>query len=217
MNQRDNQIMMDDKPLPQRKSPRLRGYDYAQEGAYFVTICTADRAHLFGQIIDGAMVLNGAGHIARSCWTEIPDHYPNVELDFYVIMPNHVHGIIVVHDDAASSTGGRDVSRPYENADGVGAARIGQSDMPPVANQPPPRIAPPGQIASRPTIGTIVGAYKAAVTRHVNRLIHPDTVTIWQRSYHDHIIRNESSLNKIREYVLYNPARWREEPFFTDG
>ena len=184
--------MMDDKPLPQRKSPRLRGYDYAQEGAYFVTICTADRAHLFGQIIDGAMVLNGAGHIARSCWTEIPDHYPNVELDFYVIMPNHVHGIIVIHDDVASPTGGRDISRPYENGD------VGTPYMASVSPKTNPK---------RPALGTIIDTYKAAVTRKIN---NPD-LKIWQRSYHDHIIRNESSLNKIREYVLYNPARWPDE------
>ena len=96
---------MSQKQSPQRKSPRLQGYDYSQSGAYFITICTHNRAHLFGKIVDGKMILNGMGHIARSCWMEIPTHYTNIELDLHVVMPNHVHGIILIHDDISSADG----------------------------------------------------------------------------------------------------------------
>ena len=186
---------MPDKPYPQRKSPRLQGYDYSQSGAYFVTICTAGRAHLFGEIVDGEMVLNDYGRTAETCWAEIPDHHPTADIDLYVIMPNHVHGIIVIDDDIVSSTGGRDVSRPYENAD------VGTPYMASVS---------PKTDQKHPTLGTIIGTYKAAVTRKIH---HPD-LKIWQGRYHDHIIRNEKSLNKLREYVLYNPARWEDDVFY---
>ena len=90
------------KPLRQRKSPRLRGYDYSSEGAYFVTICTHQRRHLFGSITDGNMCLSAAGDIAAACWRSIPQHYPAVELDAFVIMPNHVHGILFLHGDSGA-------------------------------------------------------------------------------------------------------------------
>ena len=80
-----------------RRSIRLQGYDYSLLGAYFVTICTQNRVCLFGEIADGKIVLNNAGKIAKQCWLEIPNHFPNVSLDQYVIMPNHVHGIIIIN------------------------------------------------------------------------------------------------------------------------
>lgn len=85
--------------LPQRKSPRLQGYDYSQSGAYFVTICTYQRLHLFGSIDNEIMHLNTAGEIVAACWQTIPTHYPDVELDAFVVMPNHMHGILVLYGD----------------------------------------------------------------------------------------------------------------------
>jgi len=100
---------------PQRKSPRLSGYDYTQSGGYFVTICTHQRASLFGEIINQVMQLNAMGVIAESCWLEIPQHFDKVELDAFVIMPNHMHGIVIIdgeikRDDVAAGT--RHVSVP---------------------------------------------------------------------------------------------------------
>jgi REP element-mobilizing transposase RayT len=85
--------------LPQRKSPRLQGYDYSQSGAYFITICTHQRQNLFGEVIDGVMHCSQAGDIAMACWHIIPNHYPAVELDAFVVMPNHIHGILVLDGD----------------------------------------------------------------------------------------------------------------------
>nr|WP_315862938.1 transposase [Thermosynechococcus sp. NK55a] len=79
-----------------RRSIRLKGYDYTQPGAYFITICTHDRACLFGEVVEGQMRLNEAGHIAQQCWTDIPNHFPHIQLDEFIIMPNHVHGILVI-------------------------------------------------------------------------------------------------------------------------
>lgn len=83
-----------------RRSIRLNGYDYSQTGVYFITICTQNRECLFGEVVNGAMRLNGLGEIAQRCWNEIPAHFPHVKLDAFVVMPNHVHGVLwVVRDD----------------------------------------------------------------------------------------------------------------------
>src|SRR5262249_42136977 len=151
---------MSDNRYPQRKSPRLQGYDYTQSGAYFITICTYKRAHRFGRVTGGAMVLYPLGQIAVDCWNAIPDHFAAVELDAAVVMPNHIHGIIVLP--------------------GGGAA-----------------------------LGTIIGAYKAAVTREARRQQSAAPDTIWHRRYYDRIIRNKRALERIREYIVSNPARWQ--------
>ncbi len=162
---------------PQRKSPRLQGYDYAQAGAYFVTLCAHQRAHVFGDICDGVMVLNESGRIAEAHWVAIPDHHPGVELDGFVVMPNHMHGIIVIMDREADNAG-----------------------------------VVPTEV-SIPSLGVVVGSYKSGVTRRI-RQMYPDLI-LWQRRYHDHIIRNEADLHRIREYVVANPARWYDDTFYT--
>jgi len=144
---------------------RLPGYDYAQPGAYFVTTCTQDRASLFGTIADGMMRLNAHGRIVRDTWLHLPDHYP-LELDAFVAMPNHVHGIIVIPS--------------------VGAG-----------------------FKPAPTLSEIVRAFKTFSARRIG---HP----VWQRNFHEHIIRSEASLERIRQYIVDNPASWafdRENPF----
>lgn len=151
---------------PQRKSPRLQGYDYTQSGAYFITICTYKRAHWFGHIEGGSMMPNQIGQIAADCWAAIPDHFAAVTLDVAVVMPNHVHGIIVLA--------------------GGGVA-----------------------------LGTVIGTYKAAVTRQIRRECSAPPTTVWHTRYHDHIIRSEQALERIREYILYNPARWQADTFYT--
>ena len=101
-----------------RKSIRLKGYDYSQAGSYFITICTKYRAHLFGKIVDGKMKLNATGKIADVCWRAIPEHYPNIRLDEFVIMPNHVHGIIfIVERRGTVPVPGDNVHRNAENGE----------------------------------------------------------------------------------------------------
>ena len=181
------------------RSLRLKGYDYAQAGAYFITIATRDRACMFGDVVINTTIeathalplrngascadivrLNEFGEIARCCWMEIPDHFPFVELDAFVIMPNHVHGIVVIDTMAeATPAGATHASRP-----------------------PGPK---PKSIAA------IVGSYKSAVSRRVNALRGMAGVPVWQPNYYEHVVRDERGLNRIREYIQNNPARWAED------
>jgi putative transposase len=154
-----------------RRSLRLRGYDYSRDGAYFVTICAHRRLCKFGRIEQDEVRLSPAGCIVASCWNEIPDHFPDVSLDAWVIMPNHVHGIIVIMTDD-------------------------------------------GNIGMRTALGVIVGAFKSAASKRINQW-QGASEPLWQRNYYEHVIRNESSLNRARKYIEENPARWaydRENP-----
>jgi len=167
-----------------RRSIRLCDYDYTQSGAYFVTICTYERRCLFGQIIDGNMVSNEWGAIVQEEWEQTAILRPNVELDTFVVMPNHIHGVIVITDDGRGTmhcapTYRREFSKPVANS-----------------------------------LSTIIGTFKAAVTRRINRLPDMPDHPIWQRNYYEHVIRDERSLNRIRAYVVNNPATWAKDSLF---
>jgi REP element-mobilizing transposase RayT len=177
-----------------RRSIRLKGYDYTQPGAYFVTICTRNRECLFGGIVDGKMRLNPLGDIVAACWHDLPNHYPHVQLDAFVIMPNHVHGIIVLLDPGdvgaglgpAPTTGGVPTSHPKTHR-GHGLPEI-------------------------------VRAFKSFSARRINEYRRTPGTPVWQRNYYEHIIRNERSLGRIREYIVNNPLQWeldRENPAIT--
>ena len=166
-----------------RRSIRLRGYDYSQAGAYFITVCTQNRGCLFGEIADDEMRLNDAGRIVEQCWSEIPAHFPHVELDTFIVMPNHIHGVLVIIDD-------------------VGAKNF--SPLP--LNKRMPR-------GTSKTIGSVVRGFKIGVAKWFRQ--NTDIYTVWQRNYYEHIIRNDESLNRIREYIVNNPLQWeldRENP-----
>jgi putative transposase len=182
------------------RSIRLKGYDYAQEAVYFVTVCTQNRACLFGAVADGEMQLNNAGKIAKTAWDDMPARIPSVRLDAFIVMPNHVHGIIMV--------GAQFIAPQKTPPTIVGAQFIAPSDGFGVTNQ--------GAINHAPTLGEIVRAYKAASTRLIRQAGTADFA--WQRNYYEYIVRNEESLGRIRQYILDNPARWafdRENPAAT--
>jgi len=166
-----------------RRSIRLRGYDYAQWGAYFVTVVTQHRICFFGDISDGKNIPNAPGRIAHASWIGLSGRFSVMSLDSFVVMPNHIHGIII-----------------------VGAQLIAPCSAPP--NQE--GIAREGAINRAPTLGEIIRTYKAVSTRMIRQTANPDFA--WQRNYYEHIIRNEESLNGIRQYILDNPARWAFDP-----
>ena len=175
-----------------RRSIRLPEHNYTQTGAYFVTICARGRERLFGQIVGDEMRLNETGRIVQACWHEIPIHFPHVELDAFVVMPNHVHGIILI------------VAEP------VGATHA--SPLPPT-HASPLQGHPRGP--KRGSIGAIVGSFKSAATKHINELRDAPGPPVWQRNYYEHVIRNETELARIRDYIQTNPIRWaldRENP-----
>ena len=167
-----------------RRSIRLKGYDYTQAGAYFVTICTQDRMCLFGEITEGKMRLNDAGEIVVWTWHDLPNHISNVQLDAFVVMPNHVHGIIVITDPVVV---------------------VGAGSEPAPTEPAPTEPAPTPRMHGLPEI---VRQFKTFSARRINDLRGTPGTPVWQRNYYEHIIRDEGSLNRIREYILNNPSRW---------
>ena len=181
-----------------RRSIRLPGYDYSSPGAYFVTICVQGGECLLGQVVDGEMLLNEWGQIAWDCWQAIPEHFPHVELDTWVIMPDHVHGIIIITESAVRAQH----AAPLQE-------RIPQHERAPV--QSPRTNVQPG------SLGAIVRSFKSAATRRINQLRDMPGTPFWQRNYWEHIIRDDRSLNRIREYIDNNPARWPEDQLHPDA
>jgi len=186
-----------------RRSTRLKGYDYASPGWYFVTICTHNRACLFGQINDGKMILNKSGRIARDQWQNTESIRDNVLLDAFIIMPNHLHGIVQI-------TG----SNNNTGADSAGAYNVGAYRDTPLHYTPLRNNKPTHQSEFRSpsnTLGAIVRGYKSAVTTRINMKNNTPGRKVWQRNYHNHIIRDNQSLERIRHYVRNNPRHWKKD------
>ncbi|MFH1288006.1 MAG: transposase [bacterium] len=158
--------------FPKRKQNRLKEYDYSTPGYYFVTICANDKIEQFGLITENKMTLNTLGVIVKNTWLEIPAHFNNIVLGQYIIMPNHIHGIIIINNPVGNGHA-RSVNNHTKNNN----------------------------------LSVIVGSFKSAVTKRINQL-NNTTPFKWQKSFHDHIIRIDQSLNKIQEYIIYNPVNW---------
>jgi putative transposase len=176
-----------------RRSIRLPGYDYRQPGAYFVTICTRERECLFGDVVGGKMGLNDAGTIVLNCWKAIPRHFGGVCLDAFVVMPNHVHGIIVLLDVRRTSDAARShvaAPRPVEN---------GGIDL----------SMPDGTVPG--SLGAIIQNFKAVSTRKVSASRGVPGVPIWQRNYYERILRDEDEMQRIQDYIEINPVFWEED------
>ena len=163
-----------------RRSIRLKGYDYSTAGAYFVTLCVKGRENLLGDIVDDNMQLNEYGRIVETAWEWLGQQYPYVDLDEWVVMPNHLHGIIVICDDCRG-----DLRR--------GDSRIAPTTIGPNKRKP---------------LGRLVGAFKTVSTKEINLIRGTPAATIWQRNYYEHIIRNEGELARIRKYIDENPLKW---------
>jgi putative transposase len=185
-----------------RRSIRLKGYDYSSEGAYYVTIVTQGRECLFGEIIDEEMYINEYGEIVQKWWNEIPIHFSNLELGAFVIMPNHVHGIIFITTDrrgeAQSVSPRNDPNNNIQDAYDDETNNLGGD-----ASQPPLR---------KPTFGQIVAYFKYQSTKEMNRIETDKANTkFWQRNYYEHIIRNEKALQSKTDYIQANPLLWGED------
>ena len=181
-----------------RRSIRLWEYDYRRDGAYFVTVCTHARTPLFGSIVNAHVRLSGPGMWARDCWYAIPRHFPQVSLDRFIVMPDHVHGIIVIrnhepHADPEDVIG----SVP----DIVGARHV-------VPLHAHTTIRREFGRPIRGSLATIIGTFKSAVTRHWKN--NGMTGRVWQRNYYEHVIRDDGDLYAIRRYIVTNPERWNE-------
>lgn len=167
-------------------SARLKDWDYGSNAIYFVTICTQNREHYFGEIIDGKMQLNEIGELVQKYWIEIPNHFPFVQLHEFVVMPNHVHGIIEINRKTADA--------PQLNGDIVKTPKLGVS-----TGKWEPCV-----------LGVIINQYKRICTINA-RKTNPKFA--WQSRFHDHIIRDFDSYHRIEQYIQNNPARWKEDEY----
>jgi len=253
------------------ESARLQTWDYGWNGRYFITICTANRQCFFGDIRDKQMYLSETGHLARKFWYEIPAHFPFVLLDAFIVMPNHIHGIVIidrkinvnngnddhrvsgndiddVHDNGNDNrnenngnndngvvetrqclvstgppnpsnhtdpTNDSDTINPPDPIDPISnAADISDTDKS-TTNSNGPSALTPGQKRLRNqgknTLSSFIGSYKSIVTRNAHKII-PEFR--WQSRFHDHIIRDDESYERIRQYILNNPKNWKNDRFY---
>ncbi len=176
-----------DRKLPNRKSIRLSNWDYRNNAAYFITICTKNRMHYFGKIENQKMVYTPIGAIANVLWYEIKNRNKNVELGEYVIMPDHMHGILILQN----------------NPTGTGHA-LSEKDAPIGKNR--------FQNIGKNSVSSIIGGYKSAVTKHANRL---GLEFAWQTRFYERIIKHEKAYENITKYIYNNPLNWNNDKFYS--
>ena len=187
-----------------RQSIRLKGYDYSTEGLYFITICTHKRKHLFGKIINNEMILNPIGIIANNQWQLLAKRFIHIEMGPFIVMPNHIHGIIMVRATLAVA---------HDPIDSKATLAVAHDPIDSHDSRATTRVAPTNY-----TLGNIVGAYKSLV---VNRCVkyangngsYGGLGKIWHRNYYEHIIRNEKSFHNISNYIQNNPTKWGDDQF----
>ena len=161
------------------ESHRLKGYDYASAGAYFLTVCTHRREPLFGKIVRGRMQRNPFGQIVWDEWFRSAEIRSEIELDAFVVMPDHIHGIVLIHPNDPS---------PPDDVSESGSER---------PKGPPPK-----------SIGAFMAGFKSAATLAINQLRQSPGAPVWQRNYHDRIVRDLAHINRIRFYIANNPRKW---------
>lgn len=187
-----------------RRSIRLKQYDYSQAGVYFITICTHQREHLFGEIVDGVMQLNEFGVIAQEEWQKTALIRGEIELGEFVIMPNHFHGIIWIVE-------GRGTARRAPTTRRAPTGGLGETSA---------DFTPTHEQFGKPVVGsipTIVRAFKSAVSRRINLARRTPGKPVWQRNYWEHIIRDEKDLTNAQAYILNNPTQWENDELHSRG
>ncbi|MBN1127506.1 MAG: hypothetical protein JXA71_00865 [Chitinispirillaceae bacterium] len=206
---------MESRYFRNRKNIRLRNWDYKSPGAYFITLCVYDRESLFGEVRKGKMLLNQYGEIADACWRKIPEIRNYVELDKYVVMPNHFHGILILKPSPVGATD--PVARKLGNKEmTVATDPVAPTDEE-KRNRATDPVAPTltkNKNKNRPcgpfpgSVGAIIGQYKSVVTKEINALRRTPGSKVWQRDYYDRIGREERMLYRIRRYIRNNPIQW---------
>jgi len=170
--------MRDDSEKSYRRSLRLSNYNYSQSGAYFITICIHNRECLLGKIDDGMMILNNFGTIVRETWNSLSDKYSEISLDEWTVMPNHIHGIVIIDNPNADTSHELQLQRKERRT----------------------MLLPKA-----------IGYFKMNSSKQINELRGRTGQPLWQKNYYEHIIRNPSALEKIREYIVNNPRKWHED------
>jgi len=222
-----------------RRSIRLPGYDYTGPGGYFITICTYRHLPFFGKIVDGEMILSLLGRIAFQEWIRLTKRFPFLELEEFVVMPNHLHGILIINERGTAEdefNTGMDQTRRARTGEDGGTAEVGgrgtaeegcdtgmeqsrrartgeEFDMDRFRHTPM-REGFGCPVAG--SIPTIVRSYKSSVTLRVNRLREHPNHPVWQRNYYEHVIRDKGDWERIATYVQNNPFLWDKDQFNPD-
>ena len=173
-----------------RRSIRLREYDYSRPGLYFVTNIAYDREMFFGKIVNNKMILNEYGNIVRNWWLEIPNKFKNVNLDIFVVMPNHFHGIVQIIS--------------------------GNSIVGAIHESPLQKSSQQNKTQRRNMLlSKMIGYFKMNSAKRINQKRNLQGISVWQRNYYEHIIRNENELWRIRKYIVENPVNWDNDQYFN--
>jgi REP element-mobilizing transposase RayT len=174
-----------------RRSIRLQNYDYSQPGGYYLTIVTFQREHLFGAVVNGEVTLNEAGKIVWDIWQKLPERYPNIVTDQAVVMPNHFHGTLFITD---------------------GVPVVGAFHETPLRRELEDETPEEYRLRRRRMLlPKVVGYFKMNTAKAINLLLNSTGIPIWQRNYYEHIIRSEEDLERIRNYIYYNPQQWEDD------
>ena len=213
--------------MRQRKSIRLKCWNYSNDGIYFITICTKDKSHWFGDVENGEMVLNNCGKIAKKCWSEIPNHFKKVELGEFVVMPNHIHGLIEIKQILDSNSDNGQHSKRNQNRRIIGMQRPNplqnRRDIAcNVQNNQQKRMLqcniPTGYFSKispkSGSISTIIRSFKSICSKKIHK-INADFK--WQSRFYDHIIRDETDYEAKHYYIVNNPNKWGEDKYNRNG
>ncbi len=168
-----------------RRSIRLPEYDYGQAGAYFITVAAYHRKCVFGDIVNGEVRLSKMGVIVKTAWQELPAHFPNVINDEYVIMPNHLHGIIRIETDIVGARHASPLRECVKNSGPRGTAPL--------------------------SLGAIIGSFKSAASKRIHEIQGFEHFHLWQRNYYEHVIRDERDYERVLEYIRSNPMNWEQD------
>ncbi|RYY69904.1 MAG: transposase [Chitinophagaceae bacterium] len=184
-------------------SARLKNWDYTSNGAYFITICTKNRKHYFGEISNGEMQLSPIGELAQQFWKEIPLHFPSVELGNFAVMPNHMHGILIISTVQTLHCNVSNISNNDKKTLHCNVSTDPNPDPDDSKKNPIPSPKPG-------SISTIIRSYKSVVTKNAH---YSNKEFQWHSRFHDHIIRNSESFERIQNYIADNPANWGKDKF----
>ena len=216
-----------------RRSIRLRGYDYAGGGAYYITICSQNKAYVFGQIVEGEMVMNEAGRLVQKTWDALPQRFVSLVLDAFQIMPNHLHAVFVLPgpglEPSLAKAVGAPVIQPFPESRGrdgdprfcdggppllgtESESKEGTASRPPTGRAIEKEDRVHRSADPRTSMGDVVGAFKSISTIAVNKLLGRTGTRLLHENFYEHIIRDVDEMEIIRDYITHNPERWNEDP-----
>jgi len=200
------------------ESTRLKNWDYSSPGYYFFTVCAKNRINIFGEIINNQISINNVGQIVWDCWYDLPNHYPNLVLDEFIVMPNHINGIIcIIDNDRPNNIGGDDKNVNMncdDTGDGDGDVETGLVET---GLSVETGLRPVSTTKTNHGLSEFIRALKSFSARRINKLDSGCANQIWQTRFHDHIIRDHDELNRIREYIKNNPVNWQKDDLFGTG